>query len=76
MEWNEGNTAPKDGKPFIGVIKGYPFAVLCCFSGAEKKFVHTTLQASSFKGQVNDMYFENEYVTPSAIVKWQLLPEA
>ena len=74
-KWRDSKSAPVDGNPFLGLVDGYPFPVLCAWSGAEKKFVHTMLQVNTYHGKANDVYFENDYCGKKGLRGWMPLPD-
>ena len=63
----------KDGKPFIGKFKGYPYPVVAVWNPVNKQYVYSMLQVDLYQGEWEDAYFENVYVKESELLEWGVL---
>lgn len=75
MTWKIPQTAPTDGTPFIGIIAGYPWPVVCMWCAADQKWVYATPECGLYQGKWNDWCFINEQVERHELAAWMDMPD-
>ena len=73
-QWKTGETAPRDGTPFLANI-GLPFAVACCWNGASEEWCYAMQQVDMYNGHLVDYYFENTFEKSDELIAWMPMPE-
>jgi hypothetical protein len=71
---NPPETAPRDGKLFLGDF-GYPWLLMTAWNEHDEKWATTSIQAQEMKGGKTDLWFETEQEKPGELRGWIPLPE-
>lgn len=73
LDWQDIETAPRDGTPVILDV-GLPWSVVGVWSEALEVWCYSQLQVSLYNDKWDDCYFENEWDKEIRIKGWMPLP--